>query len=215
MAKPTGIVPSLSGSPVFFGVCLGLILSPGLARAQHGEHGEPNRGGGQHVGAPPARFPAGPPRGPAPAPPRPPIRPQPESHAPPPAAERRPEPPRAEHAGGDDRPHVDRNARWVGHDTGRHDVRYQVDHPWAHGRFSHPMGRGHVYRIGGWDAPRRRFWFASSFFVVAEPDWGYANDWDWADDQVVLYDDPDHPGFYLAYNVRLGTYVHVQYDGPQ
>lgn len=77
------------------------------------------------------------------------------------------------------------------------------------------MGRGHVYHIGGWDAPRRRFWFANSFFIVAEPDWGYAGDWDWANDQVVLYDDPDHAGWYLAYNVRLGAYIHVQYDGAQ
>jgi hypothetical protein len=112
-----------------------------------------------------------------------------------------------------ERPHVEPNARWVGHEGGRGDARYHVDHPWARGRFGGPIGRGHVYRLGGWEPGRHRFFFGSSFFVLAPADWAYADDWAWDRDQVVLYDDPDHPGFYLAYNTRLGTYVHVEYDG--
>lgn len=110
------------------------------------------------------------------------------------------------------RPHVEHDGRWVGHDSGREDVHYRVDHPWAHGRFAQPIGPGYVYRSAGWAPERHRFWFGSSYFAVAGPDWGYVDDWAWDSDPIVFYDDPDHDGYYLAYNTRLGTYIHVTYE---
>jgi len=108
-----------------------------------------------------------------------------------------------------DTPHVHDNGQWVGHRGG--DDHYHLDQPWAYGHFPGHFGPSYVYRLGGGD--RSRFFFNGFYFGVAPYDYDYTTDWLWDTDDLVLYDDPDDPGWYLAYNPRLGTYVHIQYLG--
>lgn len=109
-------------------------------------------------------------------------------------------------------PHVHaQDDRWIGHDTGRNDPHYHLDRVWEHGRFERPIGASHIWRLRG--GGRQRFDIGGYFFQVSPYDYDYVGDWLWDSDDIVLYPDPDHDGWYLAYNPRFGTYVHVLYLG--
>jgi hypothetical protein len=107
-------------------------------------------------------------------------------------------------------PHVD-GKHWIGHDTGPNDARYFLAHPWEHGQYTGGFGPAHRWRLVG--GGPRRFWFNGWFWTVAPDDVIYCNDWQWDADEIVIYEDEDHTGWYIAYNVRLGTYVHVEFLG--
>ena len=110
-------------------------------------------------------------------------------------------------------PHVhNANDQWVGHNEGRNNPRYHLDHPWEHGHFPDEIGARHIWRIEG--GGPERFWFGGFYFSIAPADIGFVNGWFWNSDDIVLYPDPDDDGYYLAYNPRLGIYVHVLYLGP-
>ncbi|HEX2339665.1 MAG TPA: hypothetical protein VHI98_04225 [Vicinamibacterales bacterium] len=108
-------------------------------------------------------------------------------------------------------PHVHTDGRWIGHDGGSGDPRYVLAHSVEPGRFPGRTGAGHVYVLRG---QRERFDAAGAFFSVAPLEYGFCDNWLWQAESIAIYEDPVHNGWYLAYSVRLGTFVHVQYLGP-
>ena len=120
----------------------------------------------------------------------------------------------ADQKGHPEAPHVHaKNDQWVGHASGANDPHYHLDQPWGHGRFTGGFGPQHVFVLGGGN--RERFWFGNFYWDIAPYDYNIVVDWNWAGDQIVIYDDPDHVGWYLAYNPRFGTYAHVEYLGNE
>ena len=182
----------------FIGMAAGTLLLSVGAFAQHPSGGEHSSGGATHGAGGTTHAVGGghiPAHGPAPV----------RAHPRFPSTAGEP----AGHPAG---PHVHPDGdQWFGHGTGRGDPHYHLDHPWEHGHFPGAIGAGHVWRLHGGD--RSRFFIGGFFFSVAAFDYAFSEDWLWDNDDIVIYDDPDHVGWYLAYNVRLGTYVHVTYMG--
>ena len=117
---------------------------------------------------------------------------------------------------------------WDRHDNGRHRGwdnphnphyyrwDYDDDRIWA--RHYYPYGRyGHVrrvYIIRAYEPRVRRIiLYDRSTWIVADYDVPRCRDWDWDRDEVYVYDDDYHPGWYLLFNTRLGRSVHVEFSG--
>jgi hypothetical protein len=195
------------GLPAASFVVLSMGFAPGSwsqqrAAQSHGAQAQPSMGHEQGVGGGHIPQHGPPPMKTAPAPPKPAQPQQPEQRRTYSDAQGHPQAPHV-HA---------ENDRWIGHDTGKNDPHYHLDHPWEHGRFSGAIGPQHVWRLHGGN--RERFDIGGFFFQAAPYDYDACADWLWDSDDIVIYLDPDHDGWYLAYNARLGTYVHVMYLGP-
>ncbi len=111
-----------------------------------------------------------------------------------------------------DTPHVNHD-QWFGHEQ-PNDARFHLDHPFSNGRFAN-FGPTFRYQITRIDANLHRFWLPDGFcFELAAWDWPLFEDWCWdCGDDFVIYEDLDHIGWYLLYNVHTGVYVHTQYVG--
>ncbi|MGO9259030.1 MAG: hypothetical protein ACLQU1_22315 [Bryobacteraceae bacterium] len=76
--------------------------------------------------------------------------------------------------------------------------------PLEGGSYDGPCARRHA-------GNQSHFWFTDFFWDDAAFDCNIVAGWNWSGDQMVIYEDSDHFGWYLDYNPRLGPYAHVEY----
>jgi hypothetical protein len=109
-------------------------------------------------------------------------------------------------------PHV-ADDHWYGRPK-PNDRRYVLAHPFEHGHFER-FGPSYRYNIVRVDPNLHRFWLPNGYyFDIAAWEWPLVADWCWTcADDFVIYEDPDHPGWYLLYNLMTGAFVHVMYMG--
>jgi len=89
--------------------------------------------------------------------------------------------------------------------------RIQPGRHYPHGRYQHVKQR---YIARAFDARNRNLdLYDRSRWVVAAYDVPQCRDWQWDRDEVYVYDDDHHPGWYLLFNARLSRYVHVEFAG--
>ena len=105
-----------------------------------------------------------------------------------------------------------RDGVWYGH-AAPDDPRFRLAHPFQFGRFA-LTGPSHVFTIARVELGARRVWLPGGGFEIAAWDWPVTAPWCWTCDEFVVYADPDHPGWYLLYDTRLGEYVHATFLGP-
>jgi hypothetical protein len=104
------------------------------------------------------------------------------------------------------------------HPKNRRDSGWDYDHDriqpgrhYPHGRYQHLKQR---FVVRGFDTRSRNIvLYDRSHWVVATYDVPHCRDWQWDRDEVYVYDDDHHPGWYLLFNARLGRYVHVEFAG--
>ena len=100
---------------------------------------------------------------------------------------------------------------WMGREHPRNDPRFRLARPWEFGRFRGRLGVEHVWVLRG--GTRARFSVGAGYFRVAAWEYPLVNDWWWDRDEIMIFEDPDAEGWYVAFNTRLGTSVHVLFLG--